>query len=142
MLSIADLPAELELSVQSQLVRGLWINGAAVDPAAAPIDSRFDLSYRRIPVVGMLRTGENTIELETDEPKPLPFLPTVILWGRFAVDPQGRIVRPPKTVALGDWRKQGYPSLSGIGRCRHDGVGHRPENRSAWNRADFPLGCW
>lgn len=117
-LSISDLPEGLELSVQSQLVRGLRINGAAVDLAAAPPDSGFDLSYRRIPVAGMLRTGENTIEIETDEPKPLPFLPAVILWGRFAVDPQGRIARPLQMVALGDWRKEGYPSLWGVGRYR------------------------
>lgn len=115
-LTIVDLPKGLELSVQSQLVRGLRINGAEVDLAGAPPDSGFDLSYRRLPVAGMLCTGENTIEIETDEPKPLPFLPAVILWGRFAIDPQGRIAKLPRTIALGDWRKQGYPSLWGIGR--------------------------
>lgn len=115
-LTIADLPKGLELSIQSQLVRGLRINGAEVDLAGAPPDSGFDLSYRRLPVAAMLRTGENTIEIETDEPKPLPFLPAVILWGRFAIDPQGRIAKLPRTIALGDWRKQGYPSLWGIGR--------------------------
>jgi hypothetical protein len=62
--------------------------------------------------------GNTVRAIFTDESKPLPFLPALVLWGRFAVDADGRIIAPPKTVSLGDWRKQGYPSLCGIGRYR------------------------
>ena len=117
-LQIAEMPEDMELSVQTQLVRGLRINGTAIDMAAAPVDTPFDLSYRRVPVSRLLRVGDNTFQIDTDEPKPLPFLPALILWGRFAIDEGQRIVAPPKTVPLGDWRKLGYPSLCGIGRYR------------------------
>lgn len=117
-LTIETLPAKAELSIQVQLVRGLRINGTAVDLAAAPADTQFDLSYRRLPVARLLRVGENTLQVETDEAKPLPFLPALILWGNFAVDAQRRIVAPPKTLAPGDWRAQGYPAFCGVGCYR------------------------
>jgi hypothetical protein len=117
-LVIADLPATAELSIQTQLVRGLRINGTAVDVAAAPADIQFDLSYRRVAVAKLLRLGENTFQVETDEAKPLPFLPALILWGDFAVDAKQRIVAPAKTILPGDWRSQGYPAFCGVGRYR------------------------
>jgi len=116
--AIVDLPSTAELSIQTQLVQGLRINGQAVDLAAAPADAKFDLSYCRIPVAKLLRAGENTFQVETAERKPLPFLPALILWGNFAVDAKQRIVAQPKTISLGDWRSQGYPTLCGVGRYR------------------------
>jgi len=130
-LTVLECPSSAELSAQTQLVRGLRINGTAVDLAAAPIDAQFDLSYRRLPVTELLRVGENTFQVDTAEPKPLPFLPALILWGRFAVDPQERIIAPPKTIALGDWRKRGYPALCGVGRYRA---------RVEWTEAPARLG--
>ncbi len=115
-LTVLQLPASAELSIQSQLVRGLKINGKTVDLAAAPADVTFDLSYRRVPAAKLLRVGKNSFELDSVESKPLKFLPAIILWGRFAVDKQQRIVAPPKTINLGDWRTQGYPAFCGIGR--------------------------
>lgn len=117
-LAIETLPSTAELSIQVQLVRGLRINGTAVDLAAAPADTQFDLSYRRVPVGKLLRAGENTFQVETNEAKPLPLLPALILWGNFAVDAQRHIVAPPKTLTLGDWRAQGYPAFCGVGRYR------------------------
>jgi hypothetical protein len=117
-LTVVDLPAVAELSVQTQLVRGLSINGTPIDLAKAPADTRFDLSYCRVPVAKLLRVGENTLEIQSDESKPLRFLPAVVLWGKFAVDPQRRIVAPAKTIALGDWRSQGYPAFCGTGCYR------------------------
>ncbi len=117
-LTITDLPATAELSIQTQLVRGLRINGTPVNLAAAPVDRQFDLSYCRIPVTNLLRAGENVFQVETGESKPLPFLPALILWGDFAVDAQRRIVARPKTIRLGDWRSQGYPAFCGVGRYR------------------------
>lgn len=117
-LTVVDLPADAALSVQRQWVRSLRINGEAVDLAGAPADTQFDGSYCRVPVAGLLRVGENTFAVETAEAKPLRFLPAAVLWGTFAVDAQGRIVAPPDTIALGDWRTQGYPALCGIGRYR------------------------
>lgn len=124
-LSIVDLPARAELSVQSQLVRALRVNGKAVDLAAAPPDRDFDTSYRRVPVAALLHAGENRFEIESDEPKPLKFLPALILWGDFGVDAQGRLAAPPKAIPLGDWRKHGFPALCGTGCYR--GVAECPE---------------
>lgn len=117
-LVIVDLPSTAELSIQTQLVRGLRINGTAVDLAAAPADTKFDLSYCRISIAQLLRVGENTFQVETNETKPLPFLPSLILWGNFAVGAQRQLVTPSRTIALGDWRSQGYPALCGVGRYR------------------------
>jgi hypothetical protein len=117
-LVIVDLPSVAELSVQTQLVHGLRINGQAIDLAHAPADARFDLSYCRVPVGKLLHVGQNTLEIETTQPRPLPFLPAVVLWGNFAVDSQRRLVAPAKTIALGDWRTQGYPAFCGTGCYR------------------------
>jgi hypothetical protein len=117
-LTIVDLPASLELSIQTQIVRGLRINGTAVDVAAAPVDTKFDLSYCRVPVAQWLRVGANTFQVKTDETRPLPFLPALIVWGNFAVDAKNRIVAPPRSLLLGDWRAQGYPAFCGVGRYR------------------------
>lgn len=117
-LSIVDLPAVAELSIQRALVQSLKINGTAVDLASARPDHQFDLSYCRVPVAKLLRVGENTIEVVSSEPKPLPFLPSLVLWGDFAVDATGQLIVPPKAIRLGDWRTQGYPSLCGTGRYR------------------------
>ncbi len=116
--TVVDVPRVAELSVQSQLVRGLRVNGTAINLDASPVDRQFDLSYRRVPVAALLRAGENRIEANLTEPKPLRFLPSLILWGSFAVDAQGRIVAPPQAIKLGDWRSQGYPSFCGTGRYR------------------------
>ena len=117
-LGVKDLPSRAELSVQSQLVRALSINGTAVDLDAAAADEQFDLSYRRVSIAGLLRTGENRFTVDAAEPKPLKFLPGLVLWGDFAVDTQGRLVEPPKTIRLGYWREHGYPTLCGTGRYR------------------------
>jgi hypothetical protein len=117
-LVIQDLPSTADLSIQVQLVRGLRINGKPIDLSSAPADTQFDLSYCRIPVAKLLRRGENKFEIKTDEPKPLPFLPALILWGNFAVDARRQIVAQPKTIALGDWRSQGYSEFCGVGRYR------------------------
>jgi hypothetical protein len=84
----------------------------------APADRQFDLSYRRVSVAKLLRIGENRIEVDGTEPKPLKLLSALILWGSFAVDAQGRLIAPPKMLQPGDWRAQGYPALSGTGRYR------------------------
>jgi len=117
-LVVEELPPVVELSVQIQLVRGLRINGTAIDLAAAPADKQFDLSYCRLPVTKLLRVGENRFEVQSDESKPLPFLPALVLWGKFAVDAERRIIAPPATIAPGDWRAQGYPTLCGTGCYR------------------------
>ncbi|MCX6900764.1 MAG: hypothetical protein NT105_18960 [Verrucomicrobia bacterium] len=152
-LNIAVLPRVEELSVQSQLVRSLRINGMAINLDSAPTDRRFDLSYRRIPVATLLRVGENRFEVETAEPKPLKFLPALILWGDFAVDEQGHLIALPKTIKLGDWRSQGFPALCGTGRYRAEvnfeavpkclGVnsGGYPV-RAIWNGKDLGLCAW
>lgn len=114
-LVIQTVPAHAEVSVQAQWVRSLRINGTAVDWSQAAVDREFDSSYRRVPVASLLREGENRIDLEMAEPKPLKFLPALILWGRFAVDSEGRIAAPPAAIALGDWRGQGYPAFCGTG---------------------------
>jgi hypothetical protein len=115
---VVDLPSRAELSVQSQLVRALQINGTPLDWNSAPADRQFDLSYRRVPVVELLRVGENEFAVESAEPKPLKFLPALVLWGDFAVDAQGRLVAQPKTIPLGDWRRHGYPAFCGTGCYR------------------------
>lgn len=117
-LTIVDVPKVAELSIQRQMVQRLRINGATVDLAAATPDHPFDLSYVRLPVAKLLRAGENTIEVVSSEAKVLRFLPALILWGDFAVDAKGRLIAPPKTISLGDWRSQGYPSLCGTGQYR------------------------
>lgn len=137
-LAIQDLPSTAELSVQVQLVKSLRINGKPVDLAAAPADTQFDLSYRRVNVAKLLRAGENKIEVRTDEPKPLPFLPALILWGNFAVDAKRRLVAPPKTFALGDWRSQGYPRFCGIGRYRTLVQWPKAPSRLALNTGGYP----
>jgi len=121
-LIVVDVPRVAELSVQCQLVRGLRVNGTTVNLDTAPVDRQFDLSYRRVPVAALLRVGENRIEAELTEPVPLRFLPALILWGDFAVDAQGRIIAPPQTIKLGDWRTQGYPAFCGTGRYRTEVV--------------------
>ena len=152
-LNIAVLPRVAELSVQSQLVRGLRINGTAMNLDSAPADRRFDLSYRRVPVAKLLRVGENHIEADTAEPQPLKFLPALILWGDFAVNEQGSLVAPPKTIKLGDWRPQGFPALCGTGRYRAEvnletvpkclcvNSGGYPV-RAIWNGRNLGLRTW
>ena len=152
-LNIVALPRAAELSVQLQLVRGLRINGAAVNLDSASADRQFDLSYRRVPVAKLLRVGENRIEVDTAEPKPLKFLPALILWGDFAVDEEGRLIAPPKTIKSGDWRSQGFPAFCGTGRYRaevnfetapkHLGVnsGGYPV-RAIWNGKNLGLRAW
>ena len=120
-LTIVDLPETAELSVQVQLVRGLRINGVAINLSSLPADHQFDLSYWRLPVVKYLRAGVNRFEVDSPEPKPMKFLPALILWGGFGVDAQGCLIRPPKTIKVGDWRSQGYPALCGTG-CYHAAV--------------------
>jgi hypothetical protein len=115
-LTIVDRPSRAELSVQHQLVQKLSLNGGDLDWRSAAVDQQFDLSYRRLDVTDLLQVGENRFVVETAEPKPLKFLPALILWGDFAVDRQGRLITPPKTIALGDWRQRGYPALCGAGR--------------------------
>lgn len=137
-LKVLEVPAVAELSIQTQLVRGLKINGTAVDLAAAPTDTRFDRSYCRVSMAGLLRVGDNTFQVETGEPKPLPFLPALILWGSFAVDAQQRIVARPKAVALGDWRSQGYPALCGIGRYRATVDWPTAPTRLGLDSGDYP----
>ena len=138
-LNITVLPRVAELSVQGQLVRGLRINGTAVKLDAAPADTRFDLSYRRVPVAKMLRVGENRIEVDTAEPKPLKFLPALILWGDFAVDAQGSLIAPPKTIPPGDWRAQGFPALCGTGRYRTVMNLERAPKRLTVNSGGYPV---
>lgn len=89
-----------------------------MDDGAAPVDSEFDLSHRRVSVTEMLKRGENRFAVDLTEPKPLKFLPALLLWGDFAVDGEGRLVKQPKTIRPGDWREQGYPALRGTGRYR------------------------
>jgi hypothetical protein len=89
-----------------------------MDLSTAPWDQTFDTSYRRISVAHLLHEGQNTIDILSTESRPLPFLPAAILWGTFAVNARGQIVAPPETIALGDWRSQGYPALAGTGRYR------------------------
>ncbi len=152
-LNVVALPRAAELSVQSQLVRGLRINGAAVNLDSAPADRRFDLSYWRVPVARLLRVGENRVEVDTAEAKPLKFLPALILWGDFAVDAEGRLIASPKTIKPGDWRSQGFPAFCGTGRYRaevnfetapkHLGVnsGGYPV-RAIWNGRNLGLRAW
>ncbi|MCX7827482.1 MAG: hypothetical protein N2689_18280, partial [Verrucomicrobiae bacterium] len=139
LLTVVDVPSVAELSVQSQLVRRLRVNGTPVNLDAAPVDRQFDTSYRRVSVAALLRPGENRIEADLTEPKPLRFLPALILWGSFAVDAQGRIVAPRRTIELGDWRAQGYPAFCGTGR-------HRAEIQLDWlprylvvDSGDYPV---
>lgn len=115
-LDIVQVPSRAELSVQMQFVRSVRINGAALDWAGAPADLEFDLSYRRVPVAHLLRQGQNRIDIEAAEPERLKFLPALILWGDFAVDPEGRLITMPATIPAGDWRQQGYPAFCGTGR--------------------------
>lgn len=138
-LTVVDVPRVAELSVQSQLVRVVRINGTAINLDAAPVDHQFDLSYRRVPVAGLLHSGENRIEADLAEPKPLRFLPALILWGDFAVDAQGRIITPPQTIKLGDWRSQGYPAFCGTGRYRAEvKLDVRPQYLGV-NTSDYPV---
>jgi hypothetical protein len=137
-LTVVDLPTMAELSVQVQLVQNLRINGETVDLTAAPTDTGFDLSYRRVPIANLLRQGENTFAVDAAEKKPLRFLPALILWGSFAVDPQGRIIAPPKTIALGDWRPQGYPALCSIGCYRTTVDWLTPPSRLTVASSEYP----
>ena len=138
-LNIVDPPRTAELSVQSQLVRGLRVNGVAVNLDSAPADRPFDSSYRRVPVARLLRAGENRIEADTTEPKPLKFLPALILRGSFAVDEQGRLVSPQKTIQPGDWRLQGYPALCGTGRYRTEANFETAPKRLGVNSGGYPV---
>jgi hypothetical protein len=137
-LVVVDVPRVAELSVQTQLVRSLRINGQAIDLAAAPADTRFDLSYVRVPVAKLLRAGANTFEIQSTEPKPLPFLPALILWGNFAVDAERRLVAPKKSIALGDWRTQGYPAFCGTGCYRATVEWAKPPARLGVDASDYP----
>lgn len=137
-LAIEAVPATAELSVQLQLVKGLRINGKAIDLAGAAPDAKFDLSYVRLSVAKYLRSGDNTFEVKTDEPKPLPFLPALILWGSFAVDCRERIVAAAPKVRLGDWRAEGYPSLCGVGRYRAEVTWPTAPSRLVVDTGSYP----
>ena len=117
-LVIKDLPPKAELSVQCQLVRGLSVNGTAIDLNAAPVDRQFDFSFRRVDVTGLLKVGENHLAADLSEAKPLKFLPSLILWGDFAVGAEGQLIARPDTIPLGDWRRHGYPDFCGTGCYR------------------------
>ncbi len=117
-LVIQDLPPNAELSVQCQLVRRLSVNGTAIDLNAASVDRQFDFSFRRVDVAGLLKVGENYFVADLAEAKPLKFLPSLILWGDFAVGAEGQLIARPETIPLGDWRRHGYPDFCGTGRYR------------------------
>lgn len=137
-LQIVELPDRVELSIQSQWVQSLRINGAAIDIAKAPIDERFDTSYRRMDITKMLKPGENRFETKTLEPKPLRFLPGLVLWGNFAIDAQGCLIASPKTIALGDWRTQGYPAFAGTGRYRTTATFAAPPSHMSLDTGGYP----
>ena len=115
---IKDLPSRAELSVQVQLVRGLRINGSSINLDAAPVDREFDLSYCRVDIADLLKRGTNQFQVELTEPKPLRFLPSLILWGDFGVDEEGQLTAQAKSIPLGDWRPHGYPAFCGTGCYR------------------------
>ncbi len=117
-IDIVDLPARAELSIQCQLVRSLSVNGTTIDLTAASVDNQFDFSYRRADITGLLKEGENQLTVDLSEPKPLKFLPALILWGDFAVDGEGQLIASPETIPLGDWRQHGYPAFCGTGCYR------------------------
>ena len=117
-LTIMQRPNRAELSVQTQLVQRLCINGTLVDINAASADDKFDLSYQRVTITDLLQEGENIFDAELTESKPLVFLPALILWGDFAIDSEKRWIKQSETIALGDWRPQGFPALCGTGRYR------------------------
>ena len=137
-LTVVDRPSRAELSVQGQLVRHLRLNGTELDWKSAPVDQQFDHSYRRRSVADLLRSGENRFTVETAEPKPLKFLPALILWGDFAVDSQGRLITQPKTIPLGDWRQHGYPALCGTGRYRAVADFETPPTHLTIDTGGFP----
>jgi hypothetical protein len=152
-LALEIVPADAELSVQRQLVGELRINGAPVDLARAPRDTRYDPSYARLPVASLLRRGLNRFEVVSTEPKPLRFLPRMVLWGAFSVNAEGRVTAPVERVTPGDWRTQGCPQLCGTGcyrteveltdpprRLMLDTAGYPA--RVIWNGADLGLRCW
>jgi hypothetical protein len=153
LLNIVALPAQMELSVQSQLVRALRINGTAVNLDSARTDRQLDTSYCRIPATNLLHAGENKLEVESAQPKPLKFLPALILWGKFAVNTNGHLVALPKTIRLGDWRTQGFPAFCGTG-CYRAAVNfasapkHLTVNsggypvRVVWNSTDLGFRAW
>jgi hypothetical protein len=117
-IDIESLPSVAELSFQPQLVRALSINGTVVDVKGAPVDKSFDFSYRRVDITQLLKVGDNQLAVELAEPKPLRFLPALILWGDFAVDANGHLTAAPETFPLGDWRQHGYPAFCGTGCYR------------------------
>ena len=137
-LTIQDLPSRAELDVQKQLVRGLTVNGKVVDLESAPTDDQFDTSYRRVDITSLLKQGENRFEVDLAEDKPLKFLPSLILWGNFAVDPQGRLIVPPATIPLGDWRQHGYPEFCGTGCYRAKVQWDRPPRRVWIETGGYP----
>ncbi|MBN1346399.1 MAG: hypothetical protein JXQ73_27170 [Phycisphaerae bacterium] len=137
-LTILAPPGKAELSVQMQLVRQLRINGKKVDLNAAPKDQQFDLSYRRLTITNLLHKGENRFEADLVETKPLAFLPALILWGDFAVDDKGRLVAPPQTIKLGDWRRQGFPCFCGTGRYRTEADFTSPPARLVLDTGGYP----
>jgi len=137
-LTIVERPNVAELSVQVQLVRRLRVNGTPIDLEKLPPDAQFDRSYRRATISSLLRVGENIFEIESDEPKPLPFLPALVLWGSFAVDAQQRLVAPATSIALGDWRAQGYPALCGTGCYRATVEWSTPPARLGLNAGGYP----
>lgn len=108
--------AAVRLAVERPDLYAITLNGVAVPQPPTDGPWWVDPCLRLVDIPrGAIRRGENTLELDCPEyDERLPGFEPLFLLGDFGVDQDGAtVIRPPKTLRLGDLRAQGLPNYSG-----------------------------
>ena len=103
-----DVSPTLELAVERPQLYTITVNGNPVDFAAEG-ERWFDEEMRKVSIAGLVRPGENEIDLRIRPFSPFCEIMAVYLLGDFALEPveKGFRVERPRPLTLGDWREQG-----------------------------------
>jgi hypothetical protein len=97
------------LALESPELYKVFVNGGLVDFSSA--ERWLDPHLKSIVIEKLLQVGENTVRIVASPFDVHMELENIYLRGNFAVqaDERGFSVRPPQSLQLGSWMKQGYP---------------------------------
>ena len=107
-----DVPqCDVELAIERPDLYAIEINGEKLEKI--DLGEWADPAVRRLKLpAGMLKTGENRINLHCNYHEMLPGVEALFILGDFGVRDDA-LVSLPETVAFGDWCTQGFPYYAG-----------------------------